>query len=167
MLEVKLRTLVILAAIGCAAEDEATDGAAKPDAGARADGSSGTGGVGGGAAGTVGNLGAAGAAAQSGAAGAAGKSGAAGAAGAGATRGSGGTRGSGASAGTGAAGGGKSYSTEFDGIENPLSEGGVWSHVGLDWRNVEKSGGIAYGTQTGTGGYDDSYAVLSGFPPDH
>lgn len=59
-----------------------------------------------------------------------------------------------------------SYSTNFDGTENPISEGGTWSHAGLDWTTVQKSGGIAYGTQTGTGGYDDSYAKLSGFSPD-
>ena len=60
----------------------------------------------------------------------------------------------------------QTYSTNFDGTENPISEGGAWSHAGLDWTYVQKSGGIAYGTQTGTGGYDDSYARLSGFPPD-
>jgi chitodextrinase len=60
----------------------------------------------------------------------------------------------------------RSYSTNFDGTENPISEGGAWSHAGLDWTTVQTSGGIAYGTQTGTDGYDDSYAKLSGFPPD-
>jgi hypothetical protein len=58
------------------------------------------------------------------------------------------------------------YSTNFDGTENPLSEGGVWSHGGLDWTKVQKVNGVAYGTQTGDGGYDDSYAYLSGFPAD-
>src|SRR5262249_11341752 len=58
------------------------------------------------------------------------------------------------------------YMTHFDTIEQPISEGDVWSHVGLDWTRVETSGGIAYGTQTGTGGYDDSYAHLCGYPPD-
>jgi hypothetical protein len=60
----------------------------------------------------------------------------------------------------------RSYSTNFDGTENPISEGGAWSHAGLDWTTVQTSGGIAYGTQTGSDGYDDSYAKLSGFPPD-
>jgi hypothetical protein len=59
-----------------------------------------------------------------------------------------------------------SYATDFDGTETPISEGGAWSHLGLDWTLVGKAGGIAYGTQTGAGGYDDSYAHLSGFPPD-
>jgi hypothetical protein len=60
----------------------------------------------------------------------------------------------------------RSYATNFDGAENPLSESGAWSHVGLDWALAVKAGGIAFGTQTGTGGYDDSYALLSGFGPD-
>jgi hypothetical protein len=59
----------------------------------------------------------------------------------------------------------QSYTTEFDGTESPLSEGGAWSHVGLDWTKVQKANGIAFGTQTGSNGYDDSYAVLSGFGP--
>jgi hypothetical protein len=60
----------------------------------------------------------------------------------------------------------KIYTTRFDGTENPLSEGGAWSHTGQDWQPVQKADGIAYGTQTGMGGYDDSYAHLSGFGPD-
>lgn len=65
---------------------------------------------------------------------------------------------------------GQMYTTTFDGGENPLSENGKWIHNGLDWTRIRKSGGIAYGTQTGTNkgvqAYDDSYAHLSGFPPD-
>lgn len=63
-------------------------------------------------------------------------------------------------------GGGVSYATDFDLTESPISEGGAWTHLGLDWRTVQTGGGIAFGTQTGTGGYDDSYAHLSGFPAD-
>lgn len=59
------------------------------------------------------------------------------------------------------------YSTTFDATEAPISEGGVWTHVGQNWTLVDTGGGIAFGTQTGTGGYDDSYAHLSGFPPNH
>jgi len=59
-----------------------------------------------------------------------------------------------------------SYTTDFNLTESPLSEGGVWKHAGLDWTRPASAGGFAYGTQTGTGGYDDSYAYLSGFPPD-
>lgn len=64
----------------------------------------------------------------------------------------------------------QAYSTTFDGDEDPLSEGGKWINNGLDWTKICKHGGIAYGTQTGTNKgiyrYDDSYAHLSGFPPD-
>lgn len=59
----------------------------------------------------------------------------------------------------------QTYSTQFIGTEEPLSEGGAWTHLGLDWTNVKKSDGIAFGAQSGTGGYDDSYARLSGFSP--
>jgi hypothetical protein len=64
----------------------------------------------------------------------------------------------------------QTYSTKFEGTEDPLSEGGKWSNSGLDWTRIRKSGGIAYGTQSGTETgakkYADSYAILSGFPPD-
>jgi hypothetical protein len=53
----------------------------------------------------------------------------------------------------------------FIGIEDPLSEGGAWSNNGLDWARVAKTDGMAAGTQNGNNGYDDSYATLSGFPP--
>jgi hypothetical protein len=59
----------------------------------------------------------------------------------------------------------QTYTTNFDGTENPISENGAWVHNGLDWKPVQKVNGVAFGTQTGTGGYDDSYAHLSGFPP--
>lgn len=61
----------------------------------------------------------------------------------------------------------KIYTTDFEGKENPLSEGGRWQQNGLYWKKVRKVNGLAYGTQTGSGGFDDSYAYLSGFPPDH
>ena len=64
----------------------------------------------------------------------------------------------------------KQYTTTFDADENPLSEGGKWINNGLDWTTIRTTGGLAYGTQTGTNKvlyrYDDSYAHLSGFPPD-
>jgi CheY-like chemotaxis protein len=58
------------------------------------------------------------------------------------------------------------YTTDFALDEKPISEGGAWTHVGLDWAVVQTTGGNAFGTQTGNDGYDDSYAHLSGFPPD-
>lgn len=64
----------------------------------------------------------------------------------------------------------QTYSTNFDGEETTLSEGGHWANHGLDWTPVRKGGGVAYGTQRGTETgkkrYNDSYAALSGFPPD-
>jgi len=57
----------------------------------------------------------------------------------------------------------KQYTTNFQGNENPLSEGGTWSNNGLDWTVVQKLNGVAQGTLTGTVGYDDSYALLSAF----
>lgn len=62
---------------------------------------------------------------------------------------------------------GRRYATTFPGIENPLSEGDAWLHHGRHWTKVQKKDGLAYGTQSGVGGYDDSYAYLSGFAPDH
>lgn len=67
------------------------------------------------------------------------------------------------------------YSTTFSLTEAPMSEGGVWllgkTH-GLDWSDINTSGGNAYGTEsgnntTGTIGvtpnqYDDSTAILAG-----
>ncbi len=64
----------------------------------------------------------------------------------------------------------QNYTTRFAGEENPISEGGKWRNAGLDWSGIRKSGGMAFSTQTGTNTgprqYDDSYAHLSGFPPD-
>ncbi len=64
----------------------------------------------------------------------------------------------------------QTYSTRFEGIESPLSEGGRWANNGVDWTQIRKMDGIACGTQTGTNTgiyqYNDSYAHLSGFPPD-
>jgi hypothetical protein len=64
----------------------------------------------------------------------------------------------------------QTYSTRFAGSEDPLSEDGRWANNGVDWTRIKKANGIAYGTQTGTNTgiykFDDSYAHLSGFPPD-
>jgi hypothetical protein len=57
------------------------------------------------------------------------------------------------------------YSTNFPLTENPISEGGKWTSgksVGLDWADVRTSPGLAFGTQTGSGGFNDSLAVLTG-----
>ena len=64
----------------------------------------------------------------------------------------------------------QTYATRFDGSEDPLSEGGKWSNHSKDWTRIRKKDGIAHGTETGTNTgdkmYDDSFAHLSGFPPD-
>lgn len=73
-----------------------------------------------------------------------------------------------ADAGTCAMGG---YATSFTLDEDPISEGGIWAQgggtTGLDWTNVATSGGLAHGTQTGSGGYDDSIALMAGCGNDH
>jgi hypothetical protein len=61
------------------------------------------------------------------------------------------------------------YTTTFPPpTESPISQGGVWTHNGTLWTKVDTdSGQLAHGTQTGSGGFDDSYAYLSNFPADH
>jgi len=58
------------------------------------------------------------------------------------------------------------YATQLSLNEFPIFERGAWAHRAVDWTHVRTFRGTARGTQTGTGGYDDSYALLSGFPPD-
>lgn len=56
--------------------------------------------------------------------------------------------------------------TSFGGTENPITESGLWicgGTDGLDWQNMRKTPGLAFGTQTGNSGqYDDSVALLTG-----
>ena len=59
----------------------------------------------------------------------------------------------------------ETYSTNFDASENPISDSGAWTNVGLDWTKVVTSGGVAFGTHKATG-YNDSYASQSGFGAD-
>jgi beta-galactosidase len=59
-------------------------------------------------------------------------------------------------------GGGSTYSTSFDIAQSPISESGRWKQDGLDWTRVVTANGYAFGTQSGNGGFDDSYAYLSG-----
>lgn len=66
----------------------------------------------------------------------------------------------------------RSYFTDFTGTEDPLSEGGAWAQsglaTGLDWTDCRKSGGIAFGTQTGASPpFSDSVAYLGGYGPNH
>jgi len=57
------------------------------------------------------------------------------------------------------------YTTNFSLTENPISESGKWTNgksTGLDWANIRTFPGLAVGTQTDTGQYDDSTAILAG-----
>jgi hypothetical protein len=57
-----------------------------------------------------------------------------------------------------------SYSTNFQGSENPISEGGVWINggtTGLDWTNISKSNGRATGHE-GSVPFSDATATLQG-----
>lgn len=57
------------------------------------------------------------------------------------------------------------YTTNFPATENPISEGGKWVNGltnGVQWQNVRTTTGMAFGTQTGSNGFDDSTAVLTG-----
>jgi hypothetical protein len=129
------------------------------------------GGAGSGADASAGTSGGAGTGASAGTSGAAGTSGGAGT---GASAGTSGAAGTSGGAGTsanadgaaGASDGGDAgtalFATDFDVAESPLSEGGKWKHDGLDWTRVATAAGVAYGTQDGKSGFDDSYAYLAG-----
>src|SRR5271157_3059098 len=57
------------------------------------------------------------------------------------------------------------YTTNFPLTEKPISEGGKWEcgrTVGLDWVDIETIPGHAFGLQLGTGGFDNSTALLTG-----
>ncbi len=65
---------------------------------------------------------------------------------------------------SGAKSAGHSYSNSFPASEKPLSEGGCWidgKTVGLDWADVETSGGMAFGKDLPTQ-YADPTAALTG-----
>jgi len=57
------------------------------------------------------------------------------------------------------------YVTAFPIVEMPISEGNRWLNgraYGADWNDVSTTPGLAFGTQPGTGRFDDSVAVLRG-----
>lgn len=60
---------------------------------------------------------------------------------------------------------GRSYSTQFDSTEYPISENGAWTNNGTLWTKVRTADGLAFGSNGANETYDDSYAYLSGFPP--
>src|SRR5882757_92334 len=57
------------------------------------------------------------------------------------------------------------YTTTFPLNETPISEGNAWINgkaVGLNWADVHTTRGLAFGTESGNNGYDDSAALLTG-----
>src|SRR6516164_8491400 len=60
----------------------------------------------------------------------------------------------------------RTYATDFPLEENPISEGGVWQHHGASWAVVRTFAHRSFGTQTGSGAYDDAYAYMTNFGPD-
>jgi hypothetical protein len=59
----------------------------------------------------------------------------------------------------------RSYGTTFPSTENPISEGGNWINgkaVGIYDSDIQTIPGLAFGTQTGNDGFNDSIAMLSG-----
>lgn len=57
------------------------------------------------------------------------------------------------------------YATDFPLDEDPISEGGAWSAIASPWLRVRTIGGVAKADDY-VYGYDDNYAILSGFGPD-
>lgn len=58
------------------------------------------------------------------------------------------------------------YSTSFGFVETPISEGGRWLRNRANpWTDVVTANGRAFGTNGRNDTFDDSYAYLSGFPP--
>ena len=55
------------------------------------------------------------------------------------------------------------YATTFSATEQPLSEGGRWLHHDPLLTVCRTADGRAFGTQSGTNGYDDSNAYLTGY----
>jgi hypothetical protein len=53
------------------------------------------------------------------------------------------------------------YTTAFNADENPLSESGTWHHSDSTLTQCKTVGGRAFGTQTGSGGFDDSNCYLT------
>lgn len=60
----------------------------------------------------------------------------------------------------------KSYATNFDLTETPISENGTWVPHAASWTALISSGGNAIDSQDNSGAFDDSNTCLRGFPPD-
>lgn len=61
--------------------------------------------------------------------------------------------------------GAKSDSFTFNGSENPISRGGKLVNNGGSWTTLQEGGGVLFGSQDNSGGFDDSYAHLLGYGP--
>jgi hypothetical protein len=53
-----------------------------------------------------------------------------------------------------------SYSTNFPGTENPISEGGVWRSQDTQLSRVQSRPGVAHGVIPYMAGYEDAYAFI-------
>lgn len=63
------------------------------------------------------------------------------------------------------AGSHRTYTTKFPATENPISEDGNWlsgKAAGVDWADVTTARGRVFGLESGTTGYDDSTALVTG-----
>lgn len=60
-----------------------------------------------------------------------------------------------------------SYSTSFPVDENPLSQGGLWLNSDALLTKNKTVGGNAFGTQDGSGAFDDSVGHMAGFGTDY
>ena len=57
------------------------------------------------------------------------------------------------------------YRTTFPAIESPISENTYWTNgqaEGTDWKDMQTTAGLAFGTQVNSQTFDDSTAVLTG-----
>lgn len=64
-------------------------------------------------------------------------------------------------------GNGAFYVSTFNTTQNPISEGGNWQHSDTTTTPMKISGGHAFGTQSGSGGTNDSIAYLLNFGTDY
>jgi hypothetical protein len=55
------------------------------------------------------------------------------------------------------------FFTNFPATENPISQGGIWIQQDPDQTKLQTVTGACYGTQAGTGAFDDSQGYLLGF----
>lgn len=61
----------------------------------------------------------------------------------------------------------QTFTTTFPLTENPISQSGIWIQQDPNQTKVQTATGFAYGTQTGTGGFNDSQAYQNGWGADY